>query len=350
MASTRALIVYGAGDLRLEEIPLPDPAPQEAVIEIAYGGICGSDLHYLAEGRVGLSVLREPMVLGHEVVGRVDEPAADGTGPAVGTPVAIHPARFCGTCDRCLDGRRNLCRNLRYLGSAAALPHTAGGFADRLLVETERLVPLPPGLDLGRAALAEPAAVAVHAVGRVAGVGGAVEGRSALVIGAGPIGLLAIAALRRRGAGGIAAADIRPEPLVRAAAIGASTTIDLASGQELPAEVDIVIESSGSAAGIAAAVDAAASGGVVVALGQLPGPSVSAALHTTVTREVTITGSSRFDAELPAVVAALADGSLAVDGIVTHHFPLAQAAEAFALARDTARSGKVLLELAGADA
>jgi L-idonate 5-dehydrogenase len=351
MGDTRAaaLVVHGVRDLRIEPVELGEPAPGEAVVAVLFGGICGSDLHYWSDGRVGESVLREPMVLGHEVVAEVVEPAADGSGPAAGTVVAVHPAGVCGHCVWCRRGRRNLCTQLRYMGSAARFPHTPGAFQQLLRVPAARLVAFPPGTDLRRAALAEPTAVALHALTRAAAVGGQVRGANALVVGAGPIGLLAVAALRQAGAGRITATDLHDLPLRLAAAVGADATHRVGapgSGAAAGAgEFDLVLETSGSAAGYAAAVAAAGVGAVVVSVGQLPGTGVTAPLHRTVNREIVSTGSSRFDGELAASVAALHSGALPVDPVVTHVVGLADAEAAFRLAADPATSSKVLLDL-----
>src|SRR5262245_64008379 len=121
------------------------------------------------------------MVLGHEVVGVVSSPAADGSGPAAGTRVAVHPAQVCGHCAYCLRDEQNLCTELRYLGSAARLPHTDGGFAERMVVPARRLVPIPDGLDLRTAALAEPASIALHGLNRLSKLGFRLEGANVLV-------------------------------------------------------------------------------------------------------------------------------------------------------------------------
>ena len=138
-ADIRAVRVHGRDDLRLDHDPPPAAGPDEALVDVAYGGVCGSDLHYWRDGAVGTSVLQAPMVLGHEVVGRVAVPAADGSGPPAGQAVAIHPARSCGHCRWCAGGTPNLCPETRYLGSAAQVPHTDGGFADRIAVPAARL-------------------------------------------------------------------------------------------------------------------------------------------------------------------------------------------------------------------
>ena len=122
MADTyRALVIHGVSDLRIDTVAAPARRPDQAEVIITHGGICGSDLHYLSHGAAGESVLRGPMVLGHEVVGRVGTAAADGSGPGVGTPVAIFPATPCGHCAQCLAGHGNVCPTTTYLGRRPAI-------------------------------------------------------------------------------------------------------------------------------------------------------------------------------------------------------------------------------------
>jgi L-idonate 5-dehydrogenase len=343
----RALRVHGRDDLRLDWDPPPVAAPGEALVDVAYGGVCGSDLHYWRDGAVGASVLRAPMILGHEVVGRVAVPAADGSGPPAGQAVAVHPARSCGHCRWCAGGSPNLCPDTRYLGSAAQWPHTNGGFADQITVPAARLIPLPDHLDLRRASLAEPAGIAWHALDRAEAVGAAIAGAHVLVVGGGPIGLLVAAVARYRDAASVTVADIHDRPLAVAAALGAHTVHarDLADGSEStsPAPADIVAESSGSVAGLSSAIRAARPGGTVVAVGQVPAGDIAVPASLCISRELTLTGSLRL-IEIERSVAFLADARAVVDPIVTDVFPAGQAADAFAVAADPARSSKVLLD------
>lgn len=356
-ATVRALVVHGAGDVRLEERPVPVPGPGEVAVRIAYGGICGSDVHYWRHGRVGDARVREPLVLGHEVVGTVAAggPALEGVwsgepAPEPGTPVAVHPATPCGGCPECRADRRNVCRAVGYLGSAAHLPHVQGGLTDLLVVPADQVIPLPAGLSLRAAAVAEPAAVAWHAVRRA----GDVLGARVLVTGAGPIGLLVVAALRRAGAAEVVVTDVAPEPLERAVAVGAHRTVVVGSAPGEAAEAlaaldaDVAIESSGSTAGLATCVRAARRQGRVVAVGLLPPGDVAVPGNLVVTRELELVGAFRFDGEIHDVLPALADGSLPAAPVVTHVLPLADAAAALELAADPRRSGKVLLDLTDA--
>lgn len=341
----RAVVAHGIGDLRVERRPVPTPGPGEVAVRVSYGGICGSDLHYWRHGAVGEFRVREPLVLGHEIVGVVLQTGAGVPHPpAPGTTVAVHPATPCGDCPQCAAGRRNICPTSRYLGSAAHFPHVQGGFSDVVVLPAAQILTLPPGLDLLRAAVAEPAAVAWHAVHR----SGDVRGKRVLVTGAGPIGCLVVSALRAAGAGEITVTDLHPEPLATAEALGATRTLQ--AGQPCDdLQADIAIESSGSPAGLATCVGAVRRGGLVVGLGLLAHGEAPVAVNTLITRELDFAGSFRFDTDMLDVLDALADGRLATDPVVSAVLPVEQAAEAFALAASPGRSCKVLLDFTAAD-
>jgi len=341
MVANIAVVAHAKDDLRVDEVAVPTPSADEALIRVAFGGVCGSDLHYWTHGAAGESILREPMVLGHEVVGTVERAAADGTGPAVGTLVAVHPAT-----PKPVDGvrfpedRPNLAPGTTYLGSAAHHPHTEGAFARFVALPTRMLRPLPAGLSLRDAALVEPASVAWHAVKRA----GDVAGKTALVIGTGPIGALVIAVLKRAGASAITAVDLHEKPLAIARELGATETIVATDAGAIAAvQADIVIESSGSYRGLASAIRGATRGGRVVMVGLLPSGEQPVLVSLAITRELELVGSFRFADEIDEVIAALADGSLFVEPVVTHEFAAEDALEAFAVALDSSSSGKVLL-------
>jgi L-iditol 2-dehydrogenase/L-idonate 5-dehydrogenase len=203
------------------------------------------------------------------------------------------------------------------------------------------LRPLPAGLELRTAALAEPASVAWHAVSRA----GEVAGKTALVIGSGPIGALAVAVLKRAGAGRIVAVDMHDRPLEIARAVGADAVLKGDDAEAIAAvEADVVIESSGSHQGLASAIKGAVRGGRVVMVGLLPSGPQPVLISLAITRELELVGSFRFNDELDEVLGALADGSMLVDPVVTHTFTLDRGLEAFDVARNAAVSGKVLLD------
>ena len=341
------MVAHAAGDLRIDHVPLAAPAPDQAVVEVRYGGICGSDLHYWLHGAAGESILKAPLVLGHEISGTVVRAAADGTGPAAGTPVAAHPATPGPGAARYPADRPNLSPGCTYLGSAARFPHTDGAFSRYVNLPARMLRPLPENIDLRTAALIEPASVAWHAVSRA----GDVAGKTVLVIGSGPIGALAVAVLKRAGAARIVAVDMHAKPLEIAAAVGADEVLAAGDAEAIAAvEADVVIESSGNHHGLASAIQGATRGGTVVMVGLLPTGPQPVLISLAITRELELKGSFRFNDEIDHVIAALADGSLQIDPVITHEFPVEQALEAFGVARNSAESGKVLLSFGQGEA
>ncbi|MFI6336484.1 L-idonate 5-dehydrogenase [Streptomyces sp. NPDC050535] len=334
-------VIHGADDLRVDELPAPSPGPGQALVAVRYGGVCGSDLHYWRHGGVGDFRLREPMVLGHEIVGTVVSYGDGASGPLPGTAVAVHPATPCGVCPECADGRRNVCRDTRYLGSAARTPHVQGGFSAQVTVPAEQLRALPAGLRLRRAALAEPLSVALHAVLRA----GSVAGRHVLVTGAGPIGCLVVAAAKASGAARVTVTDLLPEALSYAALAGADCVVraDDPGDPGWPAEVDVAIEASGVAAGLDTCLRLVRRGGVVVQLGMLPAGRSPFAGNLVVSREIELRGAFRFDGEFDAALALLGAEDR-FDSLISAVVPLGGAESAFVLAADRSRSCKVLLD------
>jgi len=349
----RAVTTRAAGDLRVEELPTPSPGPGQVAVRIAYGGICGSDLHYYHRGGVGDFLVREPLVLGHEVSGTVEALGEGVTAgvdaPAAGAAVTVHPATPCGQCRQCRAGRANTCPKTRYLGSAAHLPHVQGGFTDVLVVPAGQVVALPEqlasGAGLRRAALAEPLAVALHALHRA----GDLSGRRVLVTGAGPIGALVAAAARHGGAGEVVVSDLVDEALQVALSVGATRVekadaLSASLSSDGPLDVDVAIEASGAPPALTTCLEHVVRGGVVVQLGLLPPGSVPFPGNLTVTHEVDVRGAFRFTTEIHDAVALLA-GDLPVDAVLTQTYPVADAREAFDLAGDRVRASKVLLDL-----
>jgi L-idonate 5-dehydrogenase len=339
----RAVVVHGAGDLRVDERPDPTPGPGEVLIAMEWGGVCGSDLSYWRHGASGTAVLSAPLVLGHEVAGRIAAVGAGVTGQEIGRPVTVHPAELVG--DGCLPeriaGRTNLYPQIRYFGSAAFDPHTDGGFSELRVVRADQVRPLPEGVSTEHGALAEPLAVALHAVHRA----GDLRGRDVVVNGAGPIGSLVVAAARYRGAATVVAADIADSSLAVARALGADETRNLAAGDTLPEDAELVFEASGAPAALGGVLRATARGGTVVQVGNLPGTAVPAVLGDLVTREISWIGAYRFVEEISDALQAMCDG-LDVSPLITHRFDLDRAAEALAVAADrTSGSSKVMLRL-----
>ncbi|WP_285035273.1 L-idonate 5-dehydrogenase [Plantibacter sp. ME-Dv--P-095] len=331
----KTLAIHGAEDIRWEDTDTPEPRDGEVRLRVRYVGICGSDLHYYFHGANGEYVIREPLTPGHELSAEVD---ADPSGQlAPGTRVTVHPARY-GPSLPGLEDRPHLRPGGDYLGSAAADPHRQGGAAEYLIVERSMLRVLPEALPLQRAALAEPLAVAMHAVG----LAGDLRGARVLVLGAGPIGLLVIAAAVRAGATAVTASDMREEALHRAATVGAETLLLVGRDTVADESADVVFECSGAPVALTQAVRAAKRAGTIVQVGMLPDAASPINLAPMLAKELTIRGAFRFSTEIDEAIAFLAESDL-LDRVVTHVLPAEEAVDAFAVARDSSRSAKVLL-------
>ena len=335
----RGVVARGAHDLRVEEVDEQPVGADEVEVAIAVGGICGSDLHYFHRGGVGDAVIRQPLVLGHEVAGTVTRIGEAVSGLEPGNRVAIDPSRLCGECGPCRDGATNLCEAMCFLGSAARVPHTQGGFRDRLVVGAEQCVLLPSEFPFDRAVLAEPLAVAFHAAERA----GDLNGRRVLVVGSGPIGVLIAVAARRAGAHAVIVADLLEGPLRIARELAATRVVHLGAGDEVDTEVDVAFEAAGAAEALDTALAAVRAGGRVVCVGHLPPGKVGVAANRAVTRELELRGSYRFrHDQFRSAVEAIASG-LDLSPLVTARFPLDEALAAFEEASSRERAMKVQL-------
>jgi L-idonate 5-dehydrogenase len=342
--AVKALFAHAARDLRLADCPVEEPGPGEVLVRMQRGGICGSDLHYYNHGGFGAVRLREPMILGHEVAGTVAALGPGVAGLEVGELVAVSPSRPCGDCGECRRGLPNHCLNMRFYGSAMPFPHIQGAFRETLVAKASQCVPAT-GLSAAEAAMAEPLSVALHAVRR----GGEMLGRTVLVTGCGPIGVLAILAARRAGASRIVATDIAEAGLAHARAAGADVTLNattdpapLARFMTGKGTVDVLFECSGAPSALAAGIGALRPRGRAVQLG-LSGDMTVPMMQVTA-KEIELVGSFRFHEEFAIAVGMMRDGLIDVKPLITHIFALADYAAAFATASDRSQSMKVQLE------
>jgi L-idonate 5-dehydrogenase len=338
----RALICHAAEDLRLEHIQTPSLGEQQLLVQVAFGGICGSDLHYYQHGGFGTVRIKQPMALGHEVSGVVEAVGGKVNGLQVGQRIAIYPSRPCGSCKFCQAGQHNHCLSMRFYGSAMPFPHIQGAFSEKLVIDAGQAHVIADHLSLSEAALAEPLSVGLHAIVRAGGV----LGKQVLVTGCGPIGSLLIGALRRAGAARIVAVDIADLPLACATKMGADETINLrADAQRLDkykadkGQFDAVFEASGSAAAVLSALDVIAPRGVLVTVGL--GGDMSLPMNQIVAKEVDLRGTFRFHAEFATAVQFLNSGLIDGRPVITQVLPMSRALEAFALAADKSQSLKV---------
>ncbi|CAH0137070.1 zinc-binding dehydrogenase [Microbacterium sp. Bi128] len=323
----RAARWYGPGTVEVEDRPVPELSDGEALVDVEYVGLCGSDLEEWLHGPV---VAQPPVVLGHEIAGRVSVAARDGSGPPVGTPVVVDVVTGCGTCFHCRHHEEGRCRRLVVTGQ-----HVDGGLATRVRALAYRLVPVPDGVSLREAVLAEPLAVAVRALRR----SGMAPGSSVVIVGGGPVGILTARMARAAGAGEVVVIEPRTDrhsyirtsgaapvwmddpAALRAAVVGA-TDRDGA---------DLVIESAGRPHTPALAAALARPGGTVVLLGVTAQAEPIDVLDV-VLSEKTILGSAAhmWDDDVKVAVDLIANRQVAVADLITHEVELDDIARGFA--------------------
>ena len=340
-----ALVIHSSGDLRVESYPTPDVANGQVRVRIRTGGICGSDLHYYQHGGFGAIRIQQPMVLGHEVAGVVEEVAAGVSSVAVGDRIAVNPSHPCGQCRFCQMGLQNHCLDMRYFGSAMRMPHVQGAFRQEIVVGQGQAFKLAAGVTDAEGAMAEPLAVALHAVNRA----GPLLGRKVLVTGCGPIGAMVIIAARRAGATTIVATDVMEQPLRKALKVGADAVINVAESPETLAQYavdkgqfDVLFEASGNERALRAAFDVVRPRGVVVQLG-LSGAELTLPFNMVVAKEFDIRGAFRFHEEFGVAVDLINKGLVDLKPLVSATLPYRDAGKAFALAADRSQSMKVIL-------
>ena len=327
-----AAVLHGQKDLRVEQKADRPLAPDEVRVRTAFGGICGSDLHYYHRGAVGDFAVRQPMVLGHEVSGSVVEVGSGVIGIKPGEKAALDPSRACRHCDFCREGRSNLCENMRFLGSASLFPHVDGGFSQHLVLRADQVIPVPDGTDLLKLSCAEPLSVALHAVSQA----GDLFGKRIIVTGSGPIGLLTIAAIARAGAREIVATDVEDATLAVARTMGATGTVNVAKSPEAldryvspKGYFDVAVEASGTASALQSLFAIVRRGGRIVQLGMLPPGTAPVPVNRLQSRELELVGAFRAAGEFRDAVDFIVEGLIDVAPILSGTVALDDAASAF---------------------
>lgn len=325
------------------DVSFPDPQPGrgEVLVDVKACGICGSDIHGM-DGRSGRR--QPPIVMGHEAAGEIVAVGAGVTGWKKGDRVTFDSTEYCGECEECRSGHVNLCRNRKVLGVSPGEYRRHGCFAERVALPTRILYPIPDGLSYEEAAFAEPVSIALHAVNLAEGseLGEAfaktkpppgIERGTAVVVGAGLIGLLVIQALKARGWQRVIAVDLDEKRLALAKAIGAESAFH-AKQENLAAQLrqacggdgaDASFEVVGAAAPLDLAIRSVRKGGQVILVGNLQ-PSTPFPLQEVVTRQLTLKGSCSCAGEYPEAIRRIQDGSINVKPLLSAVAPLAEGA------------------------
>jgi len=317
----KALLLSAYNHLEITNYPVPQPAANEVLVRVAACGICGSDVHGY-DGSSGRRI--PPIVMGHEAAGTIAALGNAVTNFSLNDRVTFDSTISCGVCEYCRRGQVNLCDRREVLGVSCGDYRRHGAFAEYVTVPGHIVYRLPDTISFAEAALLEAVAVAVHAVS----LAGVVLSSTALVVGAGTIGLLCLQALRAAGCSRVYIADIDETRLAAAQILGATSTVTAAPELQEQLKqwtngqgVDLAVEAVGLQQTVASAIDAVRKGGTVVLVGNVS-PEVALPLQKVVTRQIRLQGSCASAGEYPGAIELMASGAISVKPLITAIAPL----------------------------
>ncbi|MBV8070593.1 MAG: galactitol-1-phosphate 5-dehydrogenase [Acidobacteriaceae bacterium] len=325
----KALLLSEYGRLDTVDLPMPRPGPGDVLVRVEACGICGSDVHGY-DGSSGRRI--PPLVMGHEASGTVAATGPDATRFKPGDHVTFDSTVYCGQCRYCRKGQVNLCENRQVLGVSIPEYRREGAFAEYVVVPERIVYKLPQEVPFREAAMVEPLAVAVHAVA----LSELPENASALVVGAGMIGLLVVAALREEGCKQVIVTDIDESRLELAREMGAASLINgktsdvvaevkkLTSGEG----VDVALEAVGSTPTVKMAIESVRKGGTVTLIGNIA-PAVEIPLQVVVSRQIRLQGSAASAGEYPRCIDMLDRGAINLKPLISVVAPLEEGAQWF---------------------
>lgn len=322
--SNLAAVMPELGRIEIQEVAEPKPSQREAVVAIEAVGVCGSDTAYFTHGRIGDWVVDGPLILGHEVSGRVVAVGDAVTRVAVGDRVAIEPGTPCRDCEDCLAGRYHLCSRLAFL----ATPPYDGALVQRVAFDERNLFVVPAGMSYEQAALCEPLSVGIWACRRAE----LRAGERVLVTGAGPVGILAAQVARALGASSVVVSDVSEFRLGKARELGFEVERSGAVGEGPGHEdADVLLECSGAPGVLAQGLWRLRNGGRAAMVG-MPKQDVSLPLSRLNVKEISIALVNRYAHTWPTAISLVASGRVDVDSLVTHRFALEETEAALTLA------------------
>lgn len=316
----KVAVMTDLNKVEFTERPIPQLKKDEVLVKIEYVGVCGSDLHYFEHGRIGDFIVNTPFVLGHEAGGTVVEVGEDVIHLKVGDRVAMEPGKTCGKCEFCKTGRYNLCPDVVFF----ATPPVDGVFQEYVAHEAGLCFKIPDNMDTMEAALIEPLAVGFHAARQ----GNAQAGQTAVIMGAGCIGLVSLLALKAMGVSTVYVVDVVQKRLEKAMELGAAGVIN---GKEVDTVeeirkltggkgVDLVIETAGTEITCRQSVFSCKKGATVVFVGYSASGNVNMPMGTALDKELTFKTIFRYRHIYPLAIDAVASGKIDVKGIVTNIF------------------------------
>jgi L-iditol 2-dehydrogenase len=323
----RASVLVEKGRTQVEEVPVPDLDPDQVLVRIAAVGVCGSDVHYFHNGRIGDFVVKSPMILGHEAAGTIVAVGARVSPDRVGERVAIEPQRACRVCEQCKHGRYNLCPYIEFY----ATPPIDGAFAQYQAIQADYAFAIPDSMSFEAAALCEPLSVGVWSNQKA----GTEPGSRVLVTGAGPIGVIIVQVARAFGASEIVVSDVAAQRREAALRYGATRVIDPVAENiaDLGLEVDAFIDASGAEPAVRAGIMAVKPAGRIVLVG-MGADDVWLPVGRIQSRELVLTGVFRYANTWPLAIELAATGRVDLDSMVTGYFDLDNVENALAAATE----------------
>ncbi|OQM44665.1 alcohol dehydrogenase [Anoxybacillus sp. UARK-01] len=333
----KAAVMNQPFDIEIKEIPVPEVKGNEVLVKVMAVGICGSDLHYYEHGKIGRYIVEKPIILGHECSGIVVAVGEDVTKLKVGTRVAIEPGVTCGQCEYCKQGRYNLCPDVEFL----ATPPVNGAFVQYIKHREDFLFPIPDELSFEEAALNEPFSVGIHAAKRVQ----LQPGSTVAIMGMGPVGLTAIAAVRAFGASTIIVTDLESNRLEAAKRLGATYTINILEKDPIGEiqrvtdgkGVDVAFETAGNPKALQTALKAVKRGGKLAIIGLPAQDEIALNVPLIADQEIDIYGIFRYANTYPQGIQFLRSGQYDFKSLITDRYPLEQTKEAMERARTNKR-------------
>lgn len=341
----KAAVLHGPLDMRIEDVTPPALGDDDVLVDVKAVGICGSDVHYYREGRIGEFVVEKPLILGHETGGIVSAVGKNVKTVRVGDRVAVEPGIPCRACEWCKTGRYNLCPDVRF----HATPPVDGTLCEQIVMPADFVTPVPDHVSFEEVAMFEPLSVAIHACRR----GGVGPGKSVLVAGAGPIGLVSLMVALAFGATRVFVTDLHPHRRRLALELGAEAAFpgdgDVAAAVMDHTQgrgVDVAIECAGAEAALSSCLMSCARGGQVVVVGLSAQDFYKVPLNHLAQKELDIKGIFRYVYTYPAALDLVASGRVDVAKIITHRFPFDQVETGFEYA-ETGKDGavKVIINL-----
>lgn len=316
----KVALMTAIGKMEYTERDIPTPKDDEVLVKVEYVGVCGSDLHYFESGAIGDFVVEPPFVLGHESGGTVVEVGKDVKHLKPGDRVALEPGRTCGRCEFCRTGRYNLCPDVVFF----ATPPVDGVFQEYVAHEAGLCFKLPENVDTMEGALIEPLAVGFHAANQ----GGAHVGQTAVVTGAGCIGLVSMMALKAMGVSKVYVIDVVPRRLEKALELGADGVINsletdpVAKIMELTggAGCDLSIETAGTEITTRQCTAFAKKGSTIVLVGYSRTGELNLPVSDAINKELTFKTVFRYRHIYPMAIEAVAEGKVNLKKLPTHFF------------------------------